>query len=179
MRRLLLMIAGLAAALAWPGAAAAQTAQLSAFAGSWNAVDLTEGPARQQLGVVGEDLGVTVTPEGSGFTLYWTEYRFGGLPGASEIRREPVSLRFEASRRPGFFQAGDSGNPLDGEVLSWARLHDSALTVYRMRLNGEGGYILATYDRVLEGDLMRVDLRIIADDAPVMQVTGRLARTGG
>lgn len=167
--------------IALAGPAIAQNAlPIRAFAGTWEGVGLAENSDSLYFGVTTRDLNVRITPRDRGFELYWTTLiRSGGRPDNPDERRREASLTFRPTDTPGVFEAESSENPLNGGVLSWARLHGNTLSVYQMTLNAEGGYEITSYDRTLTGAGLDFTFRRIRDGGPVRTVEGRLVKTGG
>lgn len=153
---------------------------ISAFFGTWQGSGVAENADSLYFAMTTRDFDVVVAPDGDGFTITWTTIiRSGGDPNNPDIRRRQATLTFEPADRAGMFEATDSGNPVDGEVLSWARIVDNTLSVHQMTLNENGGFELTTYDRTLTGLGMELDFRRIRDGEEVRKVTGRLIKITG
>lgn len=158
---------------------AQESRSLADFAGTWRGSSLTADADSQRLGATVGDLDATVTPRGDGFTLAWTRLAPTGDPAAPTVERQATTLTFRRADRPNVFTASDSGNPMEGQTLSWARLAGATLSVYQLVLNDRGGFDLTSVDRTLDGDGMAVVLRVIRDAEPVRLVAGRATRNGG
>jgi hypothetical protein len=176
--------AGVFAAIALLVGAAAARAQdtlpIEAFSGTWEGSAIAENADSLYFGVTTRDMNVEVRPLEDGFRVAWTAVlRQGGDPENPNIYRRSAELVFRPSDEPNLFEAEGSGNPLEGEVLSWARLHGRTLSVYQLTLNDLGGYELTSYDRTLTGNGMELEFRRLRDGEPVRSVTGRLVKTGG
>lgn len=182
-RRLLL---ALALGLLVPASAApALAADLSAFRGEWQgtAVD-ADG-----LDLKPDDLDVALAPTGSGgFTLRWTEI---GLQEAT-VERRTVEAAFRPTDRADvfafesdgrsllgrLFASPETGNPLQGETLLWARIEAETLVVYSLSLDSAGGFRLERTARTLDGAGMslRQTIRTAPDEELVIE--GRLQPAG-
>ena len=167
--------------LAIPCSSSAQSPlPIAAFAGTWEGVGVAENSDSLYFGVSTRDLNVRITPASRGFEVFWTTLvRGGGSPENPDTRRREARLVFEATDDPEIFQSDDSGNPITGGVMSWARLHGQTLSIYQMALNDRGGYELTSYDRTLTGVGMEFEFRRLRDGEPVRTVSGRLVKTGG
>lgn len=162
-----------------PAARAQEARSLADFAGAWHGSSLTADADSQSLGVTVGDLDAVITPRGDGFTIAWTRLVPGGDAASPTVERRATTLTFRSADRPNVFAASDSGNPMDGRTLSWARLGAATLSVYQLVLNDHGGFELTSTDRTLDGDGMAVVFRRIRDGDPVRAVSGRATRTGG
>jgi hypothetical protein len=178
----LLTIMILAVGLAGPLALSAQAqdgeaASLADFEGRWVGSGLLDTQDSLFMSMNRRDLDVTIEPFSGGFEVSWTTVSRGGDPEDPELERESSALTFYETDRPGVYEADDSGNPLDGYVMSWARLHGQTLSVYQMGIVEDGGYEVASYDRTLTGPgSMDLHFRRLRDGEPVRAVNGRLTR---
>ncbi len=178
----LLALAPVVAPVAAPAAAqgvedfAPPEVALFDFAGTWTGESVVLGPDVPDAAIEGRDLNVVITPRGGGFHILWTAVVLRGDPDDPEVERREAVIEFERTDRDHVFRNVVSGNPLEGEVLSWARLHGRTLSVYRMRLNEQGGYEVAVYDRTLTDDGMDLHYQRFRDGAAVRTITGHLAR---
>ena len=158
---------------------AQQTVPLDAFVGVWEGSAIAENADSLYFGVTTRDMNVEVRPVAGGFRIVWTAVlRQGGDPQNPDVYRRSAELVFQAADRPNLYEAESSGNPLEGGVQSWARLHGSTLSVYQLTLNEQGGYELTSYDRTLSGTGMELTFQRLRDGEPVRTVTGRLIKTG-
>ena len=158
---------------------AQDTVPLAAFNGVWEGSAIAENADSLYFGVTTRDMNVEIRPAGGGFRIVWTAVlRQGGDPQNPDVYRRSAELVFRAADRPNLYQAESSGNPLEGGVQSWARLHGSTLSVYQLALNEQGGYELTSYDRTLTGTGMELVFQRLRDGEPVRTVTGRLIKTG-
>lgn len=149
---------------------------LSDFAGTWTGESVVLGPDVPDAAVESRDLNVVITPRDGGFHILWTAVVLRGAPDDPEVERREAIIEFAPTDRDHVFRNVVSGNPLEGEVLSWARLHGRTLSVYRMRLNEHGGYEVAVYDRTLTDDGMDLHYQRFRDGEAVRTITGHLAR---
>jgi hypothetical protein len=176
-------LAGLAAAaviLAAAGLRAQDAAPIDAFFGTWEGTAIAEDSESLFFDVTSRDMNVEIRQADGGFRVFWTALlRRGGDPENPDVYRRSAELTFRPAAEPGLYEAESSGNPLEGGVLSWARLHGRTLSVYQLTLNEEGGYELTSYDRTLTGQGMELVFRRLRDGEPVRSVTGRLVKTGG
>lgn len=169
----------LAAALvlaAWLAPAAAETAPLDRFYGQWQGTGLADDADARFFAMGARDLDVRIEPSGDGFKLTWITLTRGGNAANPEVQRREQSLTFDKTDRPFVFQAEDSASPLEGGILSWARLHDATLSVYQMALSETGGFELFSYDRTLTQDGMELVFRRLRDGDQIRAVHGRLNR---
>jgi len=149
---------------------------LSDFAGTWEGDSVVVGPEAGDTPVETRDLDVVIAPRDGGFRIGWTAFVIRGTPEDPDVERREMTVAFVPTERDYVFRNVESGNPLEGEVLSWARLHGRTLSVYRMRLNEHGGYVVAVYDRTLVDDGMRLFYERLSDGEPVRTFTGHLTR---
>ncbi len=172
----------LSTAILMLGTLAARAADLpvSAFFGTWQGSGVAENADSLYFAMTTRDFDVVIEPAGRGFTVTWTTViRSGGDPNNPDIRRRRASLTFVPADRPGIYASTESGDPLDGGVLSWARIDGNTLTVNQMALNDSGGFELTTYDRTITGSGMELSFRRLRDGDQVRTVTGRLVKIAG
>ena len=100
-------------------------------------------------------------------------------PNNPDIRRREATLTFRPSDRADIYEATASESPLDGGVMSWARIDGNTLSIYQMTLNDTGGYELTSYDRTLTGTGMELAFRRLRDGDEVRTVTARLIKISG
>ena len=160
--------------------ARAQDLPISAFYGTWQGNGIAENADSLYFAITTRDFDVVIRESGSGFTVTWTTViRSGGDPNNPDVRRREASLTFRPTDRPGVYESTDSGDPLDGEVLSWARISGNTLSVHQMTLNDTGGFELTTYDRTITGLGMDLSFRRLRDGEQVRSVSGRLIKIAG
>ncbi|MEQ8968418.1 MAG: hypothetical protein RID91_21545 [Azospirillaceae bacterium] len=156
-----------------------ETVPLDAFFGVWRGTGISEDKDQLFFSMSDRDMDVDIFGLGEGFRVRWTTVIRSGDPDSPDRRRRSAELSFEPVDRPGLYRATTGGSPLDGEILSWARLHGRTLSVYQMMLNEEGGFDIAHYDRTLEGgDRMALVFRRLRDGQEIRAVRGTLTREG-
>ena len=161
-------------------AAQAEDLPLSAFYGTWEGNGVAENADSLYFAMTTRDFDVVIEPAGNGFRVMWTTViRSGGDPNNPDIRRREATLTFERADRPGVYESTDSGDPLEGGVLSWARIDENTLSIHQMTLNENGGFELTTYDRTITSLGMELSFRRLRDGEQVRTVTGRLIKTAG
>ena len=153
---------------------------ISAFFGTWQGSGVAENADSLYFALTTRDFDVVIEDASDGFTVTWTTIiRSGGDPNNPDVRRRQASLTFEPAERPGVFEATESGDPLDGDILSWARINGNTLSVHQMVLNDNGGFELTTYDRTITDVGMELSFRRLRDGEQVRAVTGRLIKISG
>lgn len=159
------------------GAAAQDALPIDAFVGEWRGTGVAEDEDNLFFSMTLRDLDVTIRPTETGFTVHWTSLIRGGSPDDPDVRRKGAALTLERAKAPGVYRAIDSADPLQGGVMSWARVTGRTLSVYQMALNAEGGYELTSYERTLDDKGMALTFTRIRDTVVVRTVKGRLAKT--
>jgi len=170
-----------AAALALPHGAAAQlepSVPLDAFFGAWHGMGVEETDDALFFSMGRRDLDIEIVGEGDGFAITWTTLRrTGDDPDAPEFERTSTFMEFYPGDTPHVYEGYDSGNPLEGEIMAWARLDDATLSIYRMLIDEDGGYWLGSWDRTLtEENRMELRYTLLNDGQPVRNVIGHLER---
>lgn len=99
-----------------------------------------------------------------GFTMTWS-------PGGE--------VSFEASDRSNLFHAEETGRPFEGEPTYWARLKESKLFVYSMRIDAHGGYDIYTYLYKPVENGLELTIRQLRSGAEPMVSIALLERYGG
>jgi hypothetical protein len=87
-------------------------------------------------------------------------------------------MSFVPSGNPGVLNAIGAQDPRSPEGLGWTSINERTLTVHVMRITPQGGYVIQTYDRTLEGTGMQLKFVNVADGEPVRQVDARLVKVG-
>lgn len=151
---------------------------IEAFFGSFVGNGLADGDDVAYFGVTDRDLDVWIGPAvGRGFTIQWTTVlREGGDPKAPKIRRRSTTMTFAAGPRPGLFHATDNGDPLDGGVISWARISGSTLTIHQFTVRPDGRHEIQTYARTLAGSGMSLLYTRVVDGERTRRVRGKLIK---
>ncbi|MEQ9815388.1 MAG: hypothetical protein RLO50_21610 [Azospirillaceae bacterium] len=183
MRRRSLIFAALltAAAFALPATAAAQlepSVPLDSFFGTWHGMGVEETDDALFFSMGRRDLDIEIVGEDDGFAITWTTLRrTGDDPDSPEFERTTTYMEFYPGDTQHLFEGYDSGNPLEGEIMGWARLHGATLSIYRMAVDEDGGYWLGSWDRTLnEQDRMELRYTLLNDGQPVRNVIGQLER---
>ena len=127
--------------------------------------------------------------KGNGFTIKWiTVIRGpGGERAGPDVRRREIEENFLPSEdlddifilapKGGMFTRAKLPNPLEGEPMRWASLHDDTLTIYSLGIAPEGGAELQIYHRALTEGGMTIDFLRMLDETVVVRVNGNLTRT--
>lgn len=179
MKRLSLFRIVLAGFLLLASASTGYAADLSikAFYGKFQGGGVAENDDSLYFGVTARDFDVNIQPAGKGFSVTWTSViRGGGAPGKPKTRRKTSTRTFQATARPGIWQATKSKDPIGGGELCWARIKDNTLTVYLMVLRDNGAYELQKYARTLLPTGMEMTFTRLRDGEKVRRVKGRLVK---
>jgi hypothetical protein len=185
LRRLMIV-----AALLLPASAAGQQASIGDFTGEWRGMELTiKGPEAPELPAA--FLNMQIRPAASGFRIRWNA--LGRVDGKLEPRE--IDSSFVPTDRPGvfafdayqgtslfgrLFASPATGNPLEGQILVWARIEAATLVVYGLSIQPSGGYDIHRHAWTLTGDgTSSAQYVRRTEDAQVMTVEGRLERVGG
>ena len=124
------------------------------------------------------DFDVDIRPSGNGFTVDWTSViRGGGDPEKPDVRRKKSSKTFRPTGNPSVFHSTDSGDPLAGKELCWARIENNTLSIFVMAVDKNGVYELQQYDRTLSGSGMKLLFRSWRDGDRLRSVSGQLIKT--
>jgi len=176
MKRLLhVAFVGLIAALP---ARAQQSLSPAAFYGTWTGSGVAENRDSIYFAVTQRDLDVIIKPAGDGFTVTWTTViRKGGDPARPNVRQRQQTLTFRKPGKDRVWHAAESGDPILGQTLSWARIEKQTLTVYQMSVLPTGVYEIEQYDRTLTGTGMDLKFSLRRDKEPVRTVNAKLVKT--
>lgn len=176
MKRLLLIaFAGLIAALP---ARAQQPLSPTAFYGTWTGSGVAENRDSTYFAVTQRDLDVIIKPAGDGFTITWTTViRKGGDPAKPNVRQRQQTLTFHPAGHARVWRAQESGDPMAGQALAWARIEKQTLTVFQMTVLPTGLYEIEQYDRTLTGTGMDLKFSLRRDKEPVRTVNAKLVKT--
>lgn len=181
-RRLAMLVAF--ALGAWPLAAAEP--ELTTLAGNWRGAVASPAGA----GAVPDgDLAVSLTKEGAGFRLRW----LGRAPGEAGDGWEPLEAVFDPAEQPGLFAvraapqgllqrmfaSPETGNPLNGETMLWARIEATQLVVYSLGIGNDGGYALDRYAWRPEGGELLARYSRRSDLAAPLVLEARLQKASG
>tara|TARA_R110000787_G_scaffold9405_4_gene32877 strand:+ start:1136 stop:1678 length:543 start_codon:yes stop_codon:yes gene_type:complete len=179
MKRISLTLALLVAIAAGTPALAQQTLPIGAFFGSWTGGGVSENEDSIFFRSTVRDFDVTIRPAGTGFRIDWTTViRKGGNPDKPDIRRRKSSKTLMPTGTPGVFHGTDSGDPLSGKEVCWARLDKNTLSLFLMTVDSDGIYTLQQYDRTLSGAGMQLTFKSLSDGDRQREVIGRLVKSG-
>jgi hypothetical protein len=157
---------------------AAPKVDIKAFFGSFAGSGVSDGDDVAYFGVTQRDLDVRISAAADGgFTVAWTTVlREGGDPKAPNVRRRATTMTFTPGPRPGLFRATDNGDPLTGDMLSWARISGTTLSIHQFTVLADGRHEIQTYDRTLSGTGMDlVYTRVVQGDRQ-RRVRGKLVK---
>ena len=153
---------------------------IKAFAGSFGGSGVADSEDATYLGVTQRDLDVRITATSDGgFTIAWTTVLRTGGDAKPEVRRRATSLTFRAGPRPGLFTATDNGDPLQGGMISWARISRSTLTLHQFSVREGGQHDIQTYARTLTGTGMELVYTRVVDGERQRRVRGKLVKNAG
>lgn len=160
-----------------PPQAAAKDLPITAFYGKFSGGGIAHNADSEYFAMTTRDFDVVIKPEGGGVRVDWTSViRRGGDPLNPKIRRKMSSKILRPTSKPNVFHGSQSGNPLKGEELCWARVDGNTLTVFLMTVSKEGVYELQQYDRTLSGTGMKLLFRSWRDGDRLRSVSGRLVK---
>ncbi len=158
-------------------AASAADQPIDAFHGRYQGSGIAENRDSLYFGVTVRDLDVVIGPEGTGFFVQWTSViRSGGDPASPKIKRRTQRMSFVPVPSGRMFIAQGSQNPT-GDGYAWARIAEQTLTVNVMRIGGDGGYSVQTYDRTLTGTGISLKFVNVTNGEPTREVSARLVKT--
>jgi hypothetical protein len=179
MRLLVALAAVLLAALAPAPSHAADDLSIAAFFGTFSGGGVAENRDSLYFAVTARDFDVTIRPEGKGFRVDWTSViRRGGDPRHPDVRRNKATKVLIPTGTRGVYRGTESGDPLTGKELCWARLKKNTLSVFLMTVDRNGIYELQQYDRTLTPGGMRLTFKAWRDGDELRTVSGRLVKTG-
>jgi hypothetical protein len=152
---------------------------VSAFYGTFSGGGVAENEDSLYFAVTARDFDVIIKPSPNGFVVTWTSViRKGGTPDKPKVRRKSTTRRFVATARPGIWRGENSGDPLTGGEMSWARIEGQSLIIYQMVLDDQGAYQLQRYARKLTSVGMELTFTRLKDGERVRVVKGRGVKTG-
>jgi len=162
------------------GASVAQAAEnlpVDAFFGTFSGGGVAENRDSAYFAVTARDFDVTIRGEGQGFRIEWTSViRRGGDPKRPDVRHRKAVKVLQPAKKPGVFRCTDSGNPLDGREMCWARIEKNTLSLFLMTVDDDGIYELQQYDRTLSGSGMKLNFKAWRDGDELRSVDGRLIK---
>lgn len=151
---------------------------IKAFAGGFAGSGIADSEDATYLGVTQRDLDVRITPTADGgFTIAWTTIL--RLGGDAAPRRRATSMTFRAGPRAGLFTAADNGDPMQGGMISWARISRNTLTLHQFSVRDSGQHDIQTYARTLSGSGMDLVYTRVVDGERQRRVRGKLVKNAG
>ena len=161
------------------GTFAAQNLPVGAFFGHFSGGGIASNADSLYFAVTARDFDVTIAPAGRGFRVDWTSViRRGGTPGKPDIRRRSTSKTLLPTANPLVFHGKESGDPLAGKEMCWARIEGSTMSVFLMTVDEDGIYELQEYNRKLTGAGMDLVFRSWRDGDRLRTVSGKLVKVG-
>lgn len=161
------------------GARAAENLPIAAFFGTFSGGGVAQNADSAYFAVTARDFDVSIHAAGKGFRIAWTSViRRGGDPKHPNVRRRHADKVLQPyGKRPGVFRCTDSGDPLKGKDLCWARIEGNTLSMFMMTIDDDGIYELQQYDRTLSGSGMKLTFKSWRDGDEQRTVDGRLIKT--
>lgn len=170
--------------------AAANDATIEDFAGSWHGAEVEVSGDAGGLTLEPADLNMEIERDGAGFRMRWTSL---GREDGDTLERQEIDARFTPTHRAGvyafapggssllsrLFADPETGNPLEGDALLWARLAGTTLTVYSLAVDYHGGLELDRYACTLRADGLDVRYSHRMENDRVLTIEGRMAAGGG
>jgi hypothetical protein len=158
--------------------ASAQNLPIEAFFGKFSGGGVAQNADSIYFSITARDFDVEIRPQGRGFKIDWTSViRRGGDPSNPKVRRRQSAKTLLPTGEPGVFHGSESGDPLKGKEMSWARIDGNTLTLFFMTVGKNGVYELQQYDRTLSGTGMKLLFRSWRDGDRLRSVTGKLIKT--
>jgi len=162
-----------------PAALAAENLPIQAFFGRFSGGGIASNEDSLFFAVTARDFDVSIAPAGKGFKIVWTSViRGGGTPQKPEVRRKSSNKTLMPTAKARVFHCTDTGDPLAGKEMCWARIDESTLSVFLMTVDDDGIYELQEYDRRLTGAGMDLVFRSWRDGDRLRTVTGKLVKVG-
>ena len=160
-----------------PLQAVAKDLPIKAFYGKFSGGGIAHNADSAYFAMTTRDFDVNIGPESDGVRIKWTSViRRGGDPLKPDVRRKVSSKLLKPTGTPGVFHGAESGNPLKGDELCWARIDGNTLVVFLMTVGKDGIYELQQYDRTLSGKGMTLLFRSWRDGDRLRSVTGNLVK---
>ena len=151
---------------------------ISAFFGKFSGGGIAQNADSVFFALTTRDFDVDIGPSGKGFTINWTSViRRGGDPDKPDVRRKSTTKLFNPTANPGVFHCADSGDPLAGKEMCWARIEKNTLSIFVMVVDKNGVYELQQYDRTLAGAGMELVFKSFRDGDRLRSVSGQLIKT--
>jgi hypothetical protein len=150
---------------------------IKAFFGTFAGSGIADGEDTTYFGVTQRDLDVRIAAAGEGFSVAWTTVlRQGGDPQNPNVRRRATTMNFVPGPRPGLFRAVESGDPMMGDMLVWARIARSTLSIHLFTVLPDGRHEIQTYARTVSGNGMDLVYTRVVDGERVRRVRGKLVK---
>lgn len=150
---------------------------IATFYGKFSGGGIAQNADSQYFALTTRDFDVAIAPAGQGFTVDWTSViRRGGDPDKPDVRRKQSTKTFRPTGNPNVYHCADSGDPLAGKELCWARIEKNTLSVFLMVVDAKGIYELQQYDRTLSGTGMKLMFRSWRDGDRLRSVSGQLVK---
>lgn len=172
-------------------AVAADEVTLRDFFGHWRGTEIVASGAQGVLDLETGDLSIEISANGQGFQIQGLDFA-RRMPEAAELVQHLSEASFAATDRPGVFafDPGGSlfsslfadpaiGNPLEGDVLLWARLAGATLHLYSLAIDAKGGFVLEQATGTLDGDLMTIHVSGRMENEQLYSIEGRVERVEG
>lgn len=160
-----------------PAPSVARDLPISAFHGKFSGGGIAHNADSEYFAMTTRDFDVVIKPASGGVRIDWTSViRRGGDPLNPRVRRKTSSKLLRPTGAPNVFHGSESGNPLKGGELCWARIDGNTLTVFLMTVSKKGIYELQQYDRTLSGAGMTLLFRSWRDGDRLRSVSGRLVK---
>jgi hypothetical protein len=160
-----------------PVQAAAKDLPIKAFYGKFSGGGIAHNADSVYFAMTTRDFDVDIGPEAGGVRINWTSViRRGGDPLKPSVRRKMTSKLLKPTATPNVFHGSESGNPLKGEEMYWARIDGNTLAVFLMTVGKDGIYELQQYDRTLSGAGMTLLFRSWRDGDRLRSVSGNLVK---
>ncbi len=156
---------------------ASADASLKKFFGSYSGYGFAQDSKGPFLNTE-RDFELAIRPlEPDGFEVSWTTVkRKGSNPNALKTVMSRHASSFRPAGKPGIYHDVTNGNPLEGGLLSWARLQGDFLTVYRLVIQESGIPELHIYRRMRTAKGLELLFNALRGDKIVRTVRGRYKR---
>ena len=172
----ILIIPLIVAALGVSGTARAD-AMLDQFFGTYRGAGFTEESAASEKRNTKREFEMRISPyKEEGFTLVtWTM----GNKEADDSNGGKLwtsKASFQLSQHEGVYHAMGSTDPLSGRLLSWVRIADDSLIVYRVAIDNAGVPEFQIFRRSLTTEGLELSFTAQRDGKRVRRVHGRYVR---
>ena len=156
------------------------------FAGRWTGKSIE----RPNESMAPDLLDIEIGPRDGGFELSWNDLAQHDRDASSA---KPLTARFVSTNRENVFEyapetgsfldrmfaSPETGNPLEGETLLWARVDTDMLAVYSLTIDENGGFDLGHYSWTKTEDGLLLHYREQTEElGGEIVIEGRLAATG-